>query len=302
MAKIIDGKTIAANVKKDLKRIISSSCTRAPRLGIITIGGDDASKVYVKNKLKAAEEVGITAVQYKFTIDDYMNNRFVFQINAAIAANDGIILQLPVPEWCDAKEILNLIPPHKDVDGLTSAQIGYLRENITSNPTFEPCTPAGIITLLETIGYSAGANKNALIIGRSNLVGRPMAELLLKHNYTVSIAHSKTSKSELCRLFSNADVVIAATGTRNLLTLDDAEQYWKDNRFDFYADFTNKHNRAIIDVGMNRDNQGKLCGDLSEEFKQQYSAYYTPVPGGVGPMTVCMLMNNTYQAFLNKKE
>ena len=160
-----------------------------------------------------------------------------------------------------------------------------------------PCTPAGICALIQSyIPSTALCGKNALVIGRSDLVGRPMAELLLQMDMNVTICHSKTPRDVLFDAFAKADLVVSAVGRPNLITEEDAIQYYKDNRHYPIADFAFKKNRIIIDVGINRDENGKLCGDLSETFKEKYSEWYTPVPGGVGPMTVTMLMLNTYVA------
>lgn len=294
MSKIINGKQIAADLKEDLARTIKQ-LNLHPQLTILTIGDNDASKVYVKNKLKAAEEIGIAATQYKLD-DIYFDNNFKDKLQEIIAAADGVILQLPVPSYVDVEYILKFIPPHKDVDGLTVNQMGLLRDDPTR--AMQPCTPKGIISLLKHENLYQGAGKNALVIGRSNLVGRPIAELLLQEDWTVTIAHSKTRKENLCKLFSNADLVVSAAGATNLLTEYDSEQFWKDNRHDPYGDFHFKRSRVIIDVSTNRNEEGKLCGDFSEEFKQKFSEYYTPVPGGVGPMTVATLLQNTVIAAL----
>lgn len=297
MAIAIDGKKIAAEAKQHIKKWIERDLKRAPTLAIISIGDDDASKVYMRNKIKAAEEVGIEAKQFNFNQEQYYDTyEFNYLINQIICNHDGIILQLPVPSWCNAHDIIDKIPFWKDVDGLTAENMGRLREtdrNIMDAIT--PCTPSGIMEILGNIP-TALEGKHAVAIGRSNLVGRPIAEMLLQNNMTVTICHSKTPKDELLRYFATADLVISAAGQKDLITEWDALQYSKDYRHDFYNDFAVKKNRVIIDVSINRDENGKLCGDFSEEFKQKYSEYYTPVPGGVGPMTVAMLMYNTYRA------
>lgn len=295
MSKILDGKLVAAAVKKDIADWIKEDLKRAPCLAIITVGNeDDASKVYVRNKMKAAEEVGINADHVIITKQAYLSADFEDNIWEIVDKHDGVILQMPVPYWCDANKILNQIPFTKDVDGLTDIQAGLLR--IKPIDALLPCTPAGIMQLLDYYKLGGGNRQTALVIGRSNLVGRPIAEMLLQDNWTVTIAHSKTSKDELLRLFANADLVVSAAGKRDLITEEDAMQFWKDNRHYFPDNFDFKRHRIIIDVSINRDENGKLCGDFKEEFKQKYSEYYTPVPGGVGPMTVAMLMSNTYEA------
>ena len=182
--------------------------------------------------------------------------------------------------WFPEEKFLDYLPYWKDVDGLTTMNVGRLRTD--TREALLPCTPAGIMELLCENGCLPECG-NALVIGRSELVGRPIAEMLTQENQTVTIAHSKTPRDVLLDAFARADLVISAAGKRNLITEEDAEPYWNNNR-------------VIIDVSINRDENGKLCGDFSEEFKDKYSTYYTPVPGGVGPMTVAMLMFNTYSA------
>ena len=281
MGKILDGKALAQKVKENIKQWIEKDLQRSPILAIFTIGDDDASKVYVRNKIKAAEEVGIIAKHYTITREQYLQDSFIWdRIKDAIDEADGVILQKPVAYWFDEESFLNYLPYWKDVDGLTTMNVGRLRTQPMD--ALVPCTPAGIMELL----YENGCVQNrgsALVIGRSELVGRPIAEMLTVDDWTVTIAHSRTPRDVLLDAFARADLVVSAAGKRNLITEEDA---W--NNF--------KQNRIIIDVSINRDENGKLCGDFSEEFKDKYSSYYTPVPGGVGPMTVAMLMFNTYSA------
>lgn len=291
---ILDGKKLAQKCN------ITTECwatdlDRPPQLAIITIGEDDASKVYVKNKLKTAENMGFIANNFRFSEEQYFNNDVHDLLRNGLTDYDGIILQLPVPKYVNARELIELIPPEKDVDGLTHTQAGMLQHK--EEWTHIPCTPQGILWLLgEYIGMNKLRGKHALIINRSDLVGRPLSQLLLNYDMTVTICHSKTPKQTILREFSTADVVVSAAGVQNLITEDDAYQYFKDNRNDFYGDFANKRDRIIIDVSINRDENSKLCGDFSEAFKQKYSEHYTPVPGGVGPMTVAALIHNTYEA------
>lgn len=295
MAIKLDGNICAREFRSSIATRIQKDCDKPPKLLILTVGDDDASKVYVRNKIKAAEEVGIDARQWKITAEDYSDARFWSHLDGRIQCMDGVILQLPVPQWCDADKILQHIPEEKDVDGLTYRQIGKLHSGM--GDVLLPCTPSGICTLINSyIPSSALCGKNALVIGRSNLVGRPIAELLLEMDMNVTICHSKTPKDVLLDAFARADLVVSAAGKSNLITEEDATQYFKDNRHYPVADFSFKKNRIIIDVGINRDEDGKLCGDLPEDFKEKYSEWYTPVPGGVGPMTVTMLMLNTYIA------
>jgi methylenetetrahydrofolate dehydrogenase (NADP+)/methenyltetrahydrofolate cyclohydrolase len=294
MGKILDGKACAADAKEHIKEWIERDLQKPPVLAIFTIGDDDASKVYVRNKMKAAEEVGICAQHYIITETQYWQDEFVWdRIKNAIDEADGVILQKPVAYWFDEEAFLNYLPYWKDVDGLTPMNVGRLRTD--AREALAPCTPSGIMHLLYENDLTQKRG-NALVIGRSELVGRPIAEMLTAGDWTVTIAHSKTPRNVLLDAFARADLVISAAGKRNLITEEDAEQYFKDNRHYPIADFAFKKDRVIVDVSINRDENGKLCGDLSEEFKDKYSAYYTPVPGGVGPMTVAMLMFNTYAA------
>ena len=297
---ILDGKACAAKVKEDVKKWIKEDLDRQPILAIFTVGDDDASKVYVRNKIKAAEEVGIIAKHYVITKDQYYQDEFVWdRIKDAIDEADGVILQKPVAWWFDEAALLNYLPYWKDVDGLTPMNVGRLRARAHVMDALVPCTPAGIMELIYENNW-AQKRGNALVIGRSELVGRPIAEMLTADDWTVTIAHSKTPRDVLLDLFARADLVVSAAGKRNLITEEDAYNYFKDNRHYPVADFSFKKNRIIVDVSINRDENGKLCGDFSEEFKQKYSEFYTPVPGGVGPMTVAMLMFNTYLAAKNR--
>ena len=300
MSKIMDGKLVAQKIKDRVAKWIATDLDRKPQLLIVTIGEDDASKVYVRNKLRAADEVGIEASHWIYTEDDYWSGKVEDDFNSGFPDFDAVILQLPVPSYVDAGELIEKIPYWKDVDGLTMAQKGRF-EAIPKRchilDALIPCTPQGVIELIdEYVLFENLKGKNALVIGRSELVGKPVAKMLLDANMTVTIAHSKTPKFDLLRAFANADLVVSAAGVPNLITEEDALQFWKDNRHYLCDSFEFKHKRVIVDVSINRDENGKLCGDFSEEFKQKYSEYYTPVPGGVGPMTVAMLMFNTYMA------
>lgn len=278
---------ILDSIKKEISET-SANCT----LAIMTIGDDPASKVYVNNKKKACEKVGMKYIHKQLTAEDNLKTICLElnQLNIDPEVN-GIIIQLPIVSNILTKEekefISKCVEDEKDVDGF----------NLESN--FVPCTPKGILRLLESIPNFKYEGQTALVIGRSEIVGKPIAKLLLDKNCTVIQAHSKTPKERLLRMFSFADIVITAVGKPNLITFDECYQYWKDNRHDFYGAFENKKDRIIIDVGINRDENGKLCGDLSEDFKQHYSCYYTPVPGGVGPMTVAMLIENTWESYKN---
>lgn len=294
---IISGKELSQHILNDCKSQLSNYSKK--QLIVVTIGDDPASKVYVRNKQKAAEQVGLEFNNIRFSEEEdfnsiyysllnliYINGHNNQEINSSIA---GIIIQLPMASKVlnerQKKDIIDIVPDCLDVDGF----------NLTSN--FIPCTPKGIIYMLKSIPNYSLKGKTALVIGRSNIVGKPIAKLLLNEDCTIIQAHSKTPKNTLLRMFAYADIVISAVGKANLITENDAIQYFKDNRHEYYSGFeVNKDNRVIIDVGMNRDENGKLCGDLSESFKEAYSKYYSPVPGGVGPMTVAMLMDNTKEA------
>ena len=300
MSKIMDGKLVAQKIKDRVAEWIITDLGRKPQLLIITIGDDDASKVYVRNKMRAADEVGIEASHWIYTADDYWSGKVEDDFNSGFPDFDAVILQLPVPSYIDAGRLIEKIPYWKDVDGLTITQKGRFEaipKYCHVMDALIPCTPQGIIELIdEYVPFENLKGKNALVIGRSELVGKPVAKMLLDANMTVTIVHSKTPKFELLRAFANADLVVSAAGVSNLINEEDALQFWKDSRHYICDSFEFKHNRIIVDVSINRDENGKLCGDFSEEFKQKYSEYYTPVPGGIGPMTVAMLMFNTFMA------
>lgn len=289
---ILDGKKLSENILTDIKNKLSQLGDEKFDLIVITIGDDPASKVYVNNKKKACEKVGLGFHNECFSRKDnfWDIGHYIEELNQSENVN-GIILQLPIISDVltegEKQKLTKMISPSKDVDGFLS------------NSAFTPCTPKGILRLLDTVRIQDGNGKIALVIGRSDIVGKPIAKLLLDRDYTVIQAHSKTQKERLLKLFSIADIIVSAVGKPNLITEEDAYQYFKDNRHDFYGNLENKKDRVIIDVGMNRDANGKLCGDFSESFKEKYSEYYTPVPGGVGPMTVAMLIENTYES-INK--
>lgn len=277
---ILNGKELSNKILNEL----TSEENKSKTLIVVTIGEDPASKVYVRNKQKACEKVGLTFKNIKFT-DTTPADEIMYALkNFSYNSNYGVIVQLPIVSKVlsekDKYQITHSIETWQDVDGF-----------LVDSP-FTPCTPKGIIRLIDSISDFDYKGKTALVIGRSDIVGKPIAKLLLDRNCTVIQAHSKTPKNTLLRMFSYADIIVSAVGKADLITEYDAIQYWKDNRHDFYGDFSNKRDRIIIDVGMNRDENGKLCGDMSEAFKEKYSKYYTPVPGGVGPMTVAMLIEN----------
>lgn len=276
MFKLISGKEISLSVKervaeevKDLKKNGIEPC-----LAVILVGDDPASKVYVNNKKKACEFCGIRSLEYLLPADASQEelNSLVEKLNSDESVN-GILCQLPLPSHLDEKEVLNLIKPEKDVDAFHPENVGHI---MIGDFNFLPCTPAGIMEMLkyENIGLDG---KNCVIIGRSNIVGKPMAMLMLKENATVTVCHSHTKN--LKELVARADVVVAAVGKAKFVTADMI-----------------KDGAVIIDVGINRCEDGKLYGDVDFEACKEKASYITPVPGGVGPMTIATLMQNTVTA------
>ncbi|MDD6463131.1 MAG: bifunctional methylenetetrahydrofolate dehydrogenase/methenyltetrahydrofolate cyclohydrolase FolD [Clostridiaceae bacterium] len=276
MFKLISGKEISLSVKervaeevKDLKKNGIEPC-----LAVILVGDDPASKVYVNNKKKACEFCGIRSLEYLLPADASQEelNSLVEKLNSDESVN-GILCQLPLPAHLDEKEVLNLIKPEKDVDAFHPENVGHI---MIGDFNFLPCTPAGIMEMLkyESIGLDG---KNCVIIGRSNIVGKPMAMLMLKENATVTVCHSHTKN--LKEVVARADVVVAAVGKAKFVTADMI-----------------KDGAVIIDVGINRCEDGKLYGDVDFEACKEKASYITPVPGGVGPMTIATLMQNTVTA------
>lgn len=293
---IIDGKLVANETREEIKNKVKEFYNKyhsIPGLAVIQVGDNQASSVYVRNKHNACRESGMVSYEVhlpeNISEGDLLHEIELLNNDTAV---DGILVQLPLPKHINEETIINAINPLKDVDAFHPINVGKI---MVGNYDFLPCTPAGIMTLLDY--YNIGIQgKKVLVIGRSNIVGKPMMHLMLEKNATVIVAHSKTRKDDLLRLFATSDIVVSATGVRNIIDEDDAWQYFKDYRHDFYKDFSVVSNRVIIDVGINRDENGKLCGDLSENFKAKYSEYYTPVPGGVGPMTIATLLKNTLKA------
>ena len=287
--KLLDGKVLAKSIKETIKESIQDNIKynpslRLPKLTIYTDGQDESSKVYLRNKKNACEEVGISCD----IVNIGSNNRF--DINSD---SDGVILQLPVKNKNQEKYFLNAITKVQDVDGLSLAnQVDLYNGSKHYCDIFEienyyhiPCTPKGIMALLKRNDIAL-ESKNILIVGRSNLVGKPLSMLMLQENATVTIAHSKTHYRDLSYMLGEADVVVSAVGKPNFINVDEL-----------------KSHAVLVDVGINRDpNTNKLCGDVygtEDDFKYRLS-YRTPVPGGVGPMTVAMLLENTYNAWLIK--
>ncbi|MEG0615090.1 MAG: bifunctional methylenetetrahydrofolate dehydrogenase/methenyltetrahydrofolate cyclohydrolase FolD [Oscillospiraceae bacterium] len=273
MAKIIDGKLISQKVKEEVKAEISKLKESGIETGlaVVIVGENPASRVYVNNKKKACEFVGINSYEYALNAETTQEEllSLVEKLNADEKV-DGILVQLPLPKQIDEKTVINAIIPEKDVDAFHPINVGKI---MIGDYNFLPCTPAGVMELISTTGIDI-SGKDCVVIGRSNIVGKPMSMLLLHKNGTVTICHSKTKNlSEIC---SRADILVAAVGKANFVTADMV-----------------KDGAVVIDVGMNRLDNGKLCGDVDYEDVFQKAGYITPVPGGVGPMTIAMLMKNT---------
>jgi len=274
--RLIDGNALSKQLRGDVAQRAAALKARGitPGLAVILVGENPASQVYVRNKVKACEDSGLHSV-----LEKYEASMTEAQLLARVEAlnNDpsihGILVQLPLPPHIDAHKVIEAISPAKDVDGFHVASAGAL---MVGQPGFWPCTPYGCMKMLESIHYDL-KGKHAVVIGRSNIVGKPMALMLLQQNATVTICHSSTK--DLKAMTLQADVVVAAVGKRNVLTADMV-----------------KPGAVVIDVGMNRNDEGKLCGDVDFEGVKQVAGWITPVPGGVGPMTITMLLVNTLEA------
>ncbi len=278
-AKILDGKTCAEQVLELIyKNLVGGSHT--PTLVIYRIGDDPASSVYVRNKVRAAARVGIIANVREFPADaPYIDVIHSLSLDNADPDVDGIMIQLPVAEGWDERELIEYIAPEKDVDGLTYANMGRLHDGTA---WYQPCTARGIMWLLHENGIHL-TGQHVVVVGRSEIVGKPGALLALENNATVTICHSRTKN--LAEMTKQADIIIVAVGKKNLITDDMV-----------------KPGAVVIDVGINRDENGKLCGDVDFENVKEVAGYITPVPGGVGPMTVAMLMWNCMYAAHTIKE
>lgn len=280
MTKLINGKEISEYIKNSVKKEVELLKEQGISVGlaVIIVGDNPASKVYVANKEKACEALGIKS--YKYALPESTTNEELLNLIDELNSNediDGILCQLPLPRHLDEKIIINRILPEKDVDAFHPQNVGKI---MIGDFDFLPCTPAGVIEMLkyENIEISG---KNCVVIGRSNIVGKPMSMLLLHNNATVTICHSKTKNlKEIC---ANADILVVAIGRAKFVSTDMV-----------------KEGAVVIDVGMNRDQNGKLCGDVDFEAVKDKTSYITPVPGGVGPMTIAMLMKNTLTAAKNK--
>ena len=279
-AQLIDGNALSRQLRGDVARRASALRARgmAPGLAVVLVGENPASQVYVRNKVKACQDNGLHSVleSYPASLSEADLLARVDALNRDPAIH-GILVQLPLPAHIDAQKVIEAISPHKDVDGFHVASAGAL---MVGQPGFWPCTPYGCMKMLESLNDGSGyelKGKHAVVIGRSNIVGKPMALMLLQKNATVTICHSGTQNLKALTL--QADVVVAAVGKRNVLTADMV-----------------KPGAVVIDVGMNRNEAGKLCGDVDFEGVKEVAGWITPVPGGVGPMTITMLLVNTLEA------
>jgi methylenetetrahydrofolate dehydrogenase (NADP+)/methenyltetrahydrofolate cyclohydrolase len=275
-AQIIDGNALSKQLRTQVAARAQALKIRGitPGLAVVLVGDNQASQVYVRNKVKACEDTGLYSVLEKYDAG-MTESELLARVEALNSdpAIHGILVQLPLPSHINAQRVIEAISPSKDVDGFHIASAGAL---MTGMPGFWPCTPYGCMKMLESIGYNL-RGKHAVVIGRSNIVGKPMALMLLQQNATVTICHSATP--DLKAMTLQADVIVAAVGKRNVLTADMV-----------------KPGAVVLDVGMNRDNEGKLCGDVDFEGVKKVASHITPVPGGVGPMTITMLLVNTLEA------
>lgn len=276
-AQIIDGKALSAQLRTEVAQRAAALTAKGtkPGLAVVLVGDNQASQVYVRNKVKACEDVGFHSVLEKY---DASMTEAELLVRVEALNNDpsihGILVQLPLPKHIDDHKVIEAISPLKDVDGFHVASAGAL---MVGEVGFKACTPYGCMKMLESIGMKDLRGKHAVVIGRSNIVGKPMAMMLLAANATVTICHSGTA--DLAAMTRQADIVVAAVGKVNVLTADMV-----------------KPGAVVIDVGMNRNAEGKLCGDVDYDGCKEVAGYITPVPGGVGPMTITMLLVNTMEA------
>jgi methylenetetrahydrofolate dehydrogenase (NADP+)/methenyltetrahydrofolate cyclohydrolase len=275
-AQLIDGNALSQQLRTQVSERVAQLQAKGVTAGlaVILVGDNPASQVYVRNKVKACEQTGIHSLLEKH--DAQMSEaQLLARVDALNKDSNihGILVQLPLPAHIDAQKVIEAIAPEKDVDGFHVASAGAL---MTGLPGFWPCTPHGCMKMLEHIGYNL-RGKHAVVIGRSNIVGKPMALMLLQQHATVTVCHSATT--DLKHHTLQADVIVAAVGKRDVLTADMV-----------------KPGAVVIDVGMNRDDEGKLCGDVDFEGVRQVASHITPVPGGVGPMTITMLLVNTLES------
>ena len=276
MAIRIEGKLLAAQVKERVAARVAQLKEKGiePCLAVIMVGENPASQVYVKGKVKDCAECGIKSLEIHLPAETTQNELLQKLAELADDASvHGLLVQLPLPAHIDEKTVIEAIPPQKDVDGFTAVNVGRM---MIGEECFLPCTPAGCMEMIRSTGVSI-SGKNAVVIGRSNIVGKPAAMLLLRENATVTICHSRTEN--LKQVCANADILVAAVGRAGFVTGDMV-----------------KPGAVVIDVGINRNAQGKLCGDVDYDAAAEKAGYITPVPGGVGLMTRAMLMQNTLQA------
>lgn len=276
---IIDGKVVSQNIRQEISREVATLNAQGKNVGlaVIIIGQDPASKVYVKNKINACKETNIQSFLYE--LDANISQDYVLNLIDTLNKDDnvnGILVQLPIPKHLDKEEILSRISVAKDVDGFSAEQAGKM---FLGEEALVSCTPQGIIELLKAYNVEI-EGKNAVVVGRSNIVGKPVATLLLQENATVTVCHSKTKN--LSQFTSNADILVTAIGKAKFVTKDMI-----------------KNGAVIVDAGINRDESGKLCGDVDFDDVFDKCSLITPVPGGVGPMTVTMLLKNTLIAAKN---
>jgi methylenetetrahydrofolate dehydrogenase (NADP+)/methenyltetrahydrofolate cyclohydrolase len=275
-AQLIDGNALAAQLRGNVAARAATLKARGVTAGlaVVLVGENPASQVYVRNKVKACHDAGLHSVLERYPAE-MTESELLARIDTLNHDDNihGILVQLPLPLHIDANKVIEAISPAKDVDGFHVASAGAL---MVGQPGFWPCTPYGCMKMLESIGYSL-RGKHAVVIGRSNIVGKPMALMLLQQNATVTVCHSATANLKAMTL--QADVIVAAVGKRNVLTADMV-----------------KPGAVVIDVGMNRNDEGKLCGDVDFAGVSRVAGYITPVPGGVGPMTITMLLVNTMEA------
>ncbi len=276
MAIVLDGKIVAQNVKQEIKKEVDDLKKEGinPKLAVIMVGDDPSSKIYVRNKSLACNELGIEYEEYilkeETTMEDLLE--LIYKLNNDKTVN-GILLQSPIPKKLDINKAFETISPKKDVDGFNPYNVGKL---CLGQDTFISCTPNGIMKILEEYGINI-EGKEAVVVGRSNIVGKPMIQCLLNKNATVTVCHSRTV--DLGKVTSRADILVVAIGKERFITKDMV-----------------KEGAVVIDVGINRMNNGKICGDVDFEEVEKIASYVTPVPGGVGPMTIAMLMKNVVKA------
>ncbi|MFY9477147.1 MAG: bifunctional methylenetetrahydrofolate dehydrogenase/methenyltetrahydrofolate cyclohydrolase FolD [Aquabacterium sp.] len=276
-AQLIDGNALSKQLRGEVATRAAALTAQGlkPGLAVVLVGDNPASQVYVRNKVKACEDAGLHSVLEKYpatmTEAELLARVEVLNNDPSI---HGILVQLPLPDHIDDHKVIEAISPLKDVDGFHVASAGAL---VVGQPGFKACTPYGCMKMLESIGLGNLKGKHAVVIGRSNIVGKPMALMLLQANATVTVCHSGTA--DLAYHTRQADVVVAAVGKRNVLTADMV-----------------KPGAVVIDVGMNRDDEGKLCGDVDFNGVKEVAGWITPVPGGVGPMTITMLLVNTMES------